>query len=138
MQDPHGPPGQPSPAPLALPPSGFTPAPSGGASDDVLGWVGVGLGGVAWLACCCSIIPFVGLISNILALLMAIAAIVLGGLSFHRARKEGRSPTLGILAMVLGAARLGIIAFAILVVVLALVFGIGGGMAAALQQGLSP
>ncbi len=138
MQDSHAPPGRPLHTQLALPPSGFTPGPSGGASEDVLGWAGVGLGAVAWLACCCSIIPFVGLISNILALLMAIAAIVLGGLSFHRARKEGRSSTLGILAMVLGAGRLGIIALAILVVVLALVFGIGGGMAAALQQSLAP
>ena len=134
MQDPNTPFGQPPTTPAQLPPSGFTPGPSTGNDEDVLGWVGVGLGAVSWLACCCSIIPFVGLVANVLALLMAVAAIILGFLSLRNAQRAGRPATLGIVGMVLGGARLGLLALAIVAVIIVFALGLGGGILSAMQQ----
>lgn len=141
VQDPNAPFGQPptSPpnqAPLALPPSGFNPGPAPYQRDeDYFGWIGLGLGVVSWLMCCCSIIPFIGLITNVLAFLMAGAAIVLGALSFRNARRGGQDAVLGIAAMVLGGARFGLVIFAIILLVIALVLGMGGGFLTAISQG---
>ncbi|MBN8615348.1 MAG: hypothetical protein J0L92_32435 [Deltaproteobacteria bacterium] len=133
-QPPASPPGQ---APLALPPSGFTPDPAPYQRDeDYFGWIGLGLGVVSWLMCCCSIIPFVGLITNVLAFVMALAAIILGALSFRNARRGGQDAVLGIAAMVLGGARFGLVVVAIILVVVALLLGVGGGMLSALTQGM--
>lgn len=139
MQDPNAPFGQPPTTPPALPPSGFQPPGNalpaiGDPAEDFLGWIGVALGAVAWLACCCSIIPFVGMIGNILALLLAIAAIVLGGVSVYNAKREGRSIVIGVIAIALGATRLGIVVAIIVLVLVLLALGMGGSFLAALQQ----
>ncbi len=142
MQDPNAPFGQPpttppASTPLALPPSGFTPGPAPYQRDeDYFGWIGLGLGVVSWLLCCCSIIPFIGLVGNLIAFLMAGAAIVLGALSFRNARRDGAPAHLGIIAMVLGAARFGLVVAAIVIVVIMLLLGMGGGMLSALSQGM--
>lgn len=141
MHDPNAPFGQPPTtppgAPLALPPSGFTPDPAPYQRDeDYFGWIGLGLGIVSWLMCCCSIIPFIGLIANVLAFVMAAAAIVLGALSFRNARRGAGDATLGIAAMVLGGARFGIFVALIIVVVVMLLLGLGGGFLTALSQGM--
>jgi len=139
VQDPNAPFGQPPTTPPALPPSGFQPAGNGSPAigdpaEDFLGWIGVALGAVAWLACCCSIIPFVGMIGNILALLLAIAAIVLGGVSVYNAKREGRSIVIGLIAIALGPTRLGIVPPNIGPVLVLLALGMGGSFLAALQQ----
>jgi len=136
VQDPYAPPpGQTPSAPNALPPSGFTGGSPPGAEEDVLGWVGVGLGAVSWLACCCSVIPFVGAIIQIVALLMAVGAIVCGALSYRNASRTGGSPVLGILGMVFGGVRIALVIAAIVIVIILLALGMGAGVLEAIAQG---
>lgn len=118
-----------------LPPSGFQGAAPPGASEDVLGWVGVILGAVSWLACCCSIIPFVGLIIQLVALLMAVGAIVCGALSYRNATRTGGSAVLGILGMVFGGVRIALVIAAVVIVLVMLGLGMGAGILEALAQG---
>ena len=135
MQDPYAPPGQAPSAPNALPASSFTGGSPPGVEEDVLGWVGVGLGAVSWLACCCSIIPFVGAIIQLVAMLMAVGAVVCGALSYRNASRSGGSPVLGILGMVFGGVRIALVIAAIIIVIIMLALGMGAGLMEALAQG---
>jgi hypothetical protein len=139
VQDPNAPFGQPPTTPPALPPSGFQPPGNGSPgigdpAEDFLGWVGLVLGAVGWLSCCCSIIPFVGMIGNILGMLIAVAAVVLGGVSVYNAKREGRSIVIGVIAISLGATRLGLFLGLIILVLVLLALGVGGSFLAGLQQ----
>lgn len=135
MQDPGAPFGQPPTTPPALPPSGFQPQRSGFDAEDVIGWVGVALGGASWLACCCSIIPFVGLIIQLVALLMAVGAIVCGAISYRNAKRAGGPAVLGILGMVFGGVRIAIVIAGVIIVIVMLALGMGAGFLEVLAQG---
>lgn len=122
------------PQPPALPPAA-PPLPGGEEGEDYLGWIGVVCGAITWLSCCCTVVPFLGVIGNLGGLLFATAAVVLGGMSVYRARQRGRSVTVGVIALSLGGVRLGLIALLLAVVGLLLALGLGGGLLAALDQG---
>ncbi|MFN7700609.1 MAG: hypothetical protein ACK6CU_07210 [Deltaproteobacteria bacterium] len=131
VQDPNTQFGSPPTAPAPPPPGSSA---IGDPAEDPFGWAGVGLGAVSWLACCCSIIPVVGMVGNILATLLAVAATVLGAVSVHGARREGRPIVVGAIAIALGAARLGLVLALIVLAVVLVALGVGGGFLASLPQ----
>jgi hypothetical protein len=59
---------------------------------------------------------------------------VLGAVSVHGARREGRPIVVGAIAIALGAARLGLVLALIVLAVVLVALGVGGGFLASLPQ----
>jgi hypothetical protein len=108
-----------SPYPL----SAYGPPPGPPPSDDTLGWAGVAASVLSWLLCCCTPIPFVGLLANVAALLLSLVGVICGGLAYRQATQRGGRTDLALIALLVGGLRLLVIGalFAVFVVVVAVV-----------------
>ena len=135
-QGPYGP----SPTPLA--PSGFGngPPPSGYGSggppyggggppvDDTMGWVAIATGALGWLSCCCTPIPFIGLLFALGGLVFAVVATITGYLALQKAKQQNSRTDLAMIGLVLGAVRLGLTVLGIVAVVVLMALGLGAGI----------
>ncbi len=88
--------------------------------DDTLAWAGIASSVASWLTCCCTPIPFVGVIFALGGLLLAVVGVVCGFLAYRAAKPIGARTDLAIVGIAIGAARLiitfGVVAIALVVV----------------------
>jgi hypothetical protein len=112
-----------SPYPL----SAYGPPPGPPPNDDTLGWVGIAASCASWLACCCTPIPFLGLLANFVGLVLATGGTVCGAIAYRNAKRGGGRTDLALVGLLIGAARLVLTLGAIgVLLVLVAVIGVAG------------
>lgn len=126
--DPQQPYGAPPPGGAPLGPSGYGGPPMGSQGDDQMAWIGIALSGLSWVACCCSPIPFVGLVAAGGGFLFAIGGMVCGYLALQKAKQANTRTDLAMIGLVLGGVRLGLTALVIVGVIAMVVLGVGVGV----------
>ena len=143
MNNPYGPlggPYGPQGGPGALPASGYGYGGGGQGggprnSNDTMAWIGVVMSSISWISCCCTPVPFVGLLFALGGMLFAIAGLVCGVIAYREGKRTGTRTDIALVGAILGGTRLGLTVGSVVLVGLLLALGVGGAILEGIANG---